>query len=54
MLKTGKKIGFALAYCDNDGSLERESYIGSVFIPGTDKNQAWINADILGTLILIE
>jgi hypothetical protein len=42
------------AYSDNDGRLERENFIGSVFIPGTDKNQAWINAGILGTLILIE
>lgn len=53
-LLAGKKIGFALAYCDNDGSLERENFIGSVFILGTDKNQAWINADILGTLVLVE
>ncbi len=53
-LKAGKKIGFALAYCDNDGSKERENFIGSVFVAGEDKNQGWINADIFGTLILIE
>jgi hypothetical protein len=53
-LRPGKKLGFALAYCDNDGSLERENFIGSVFILGTDKNQAWVNADILGTLVLVE
>ena len=51
-LKKGKKIGFALAYCDNDGSAERENFIGSVFVPGEDKNQGWINADIFGTLVL--
>ena len=51
-LREGKKIGFALAYCDNDGSAERENFIGSVFVPGEDKNQGWINADIFGTLIL--
>ncbi len=50
----GKKIGFALAYCDNDGSKERENFIGSVFVPGEDKNQGWINADIFGTLVLKE
>lgn len=54
ILKANKKIGFALAYCDNDGSTERENFIGSVFVPGEDKNQAWINADIFGTLLLKE
>ena len=53
-LKSGKKVGFALAYCDNDGSKERENFIGSVFVPGEDKNQGWINADIFGTLVLEE
>ena len=54
ILKADKKIGFALAYCDNDGSTERENFIGSVFVSGEDKNQAWINADIFGTLLLKE
>ena len=49
-----KKIGFALAYCDNDKSTERENFIGSVFIPGEDKNQGWIDANVFGTLILKE
>ncbi len=53
-LSKNKKLGFALAYCDNDGSLERENFIGSVFIPGEDKNLAWIDADIFGTLVLKE
>lgn len=53
-LTKDKKIGFALAYCDNDGSKERENFIGSVFVPGEDKNQGWINADIFGTLVLKE
>ena len=53
-LQVGQKIGFALAYCDNDGSVERENFIGSVEVPGEDKNQGWINADIFGTLELVE
>ncbi len=53
-LAKNKKMGFALAYCDNDGSMERENFIGSVFIPGEDKNRAWIDADLFGTLILKE
>lgn len=53
-LKQNNKVGFALAYCDNDGSKERENFIGSVFIPGEDKNQGWIDADVFGTLVLKE
>ncbi len=53
-LSADKKIGFALAYCDNDGSTERENFIGSVFVPGEDKDQGWIDADIFGTLVLRE
>ncbi len=53
-LMKGKKMGFILAYCDNDGSMERENLIGSVFIPGEDKNLAWIDADFFGTLELEE
>lgn len=52
VLSKNKKVGFALAYCDNDGSTERENFIGSVFVPGEDKNVGWINADIFGTLVL--
>lgn len=53
-LKINKRIGFALAYCDNDGSKERENFIGSVFVPGEDKNQGYKDANIFGTLILLE
>ena len=53
-LNTNDKIGFALAYCDNDGSKERENFIGSTFVPGEDKNQGYINADIFETIQLVE
>ena len=53
-LEKNKKIGFAIAYNDNDHSEERENFIGSVFVPGEDKNQGWINADIFGTIVLID
>lgn len=53
-LKANNKIGFALAYCDNDGSKERENFIGSTFVAGEDKNQGYINADIFDTIQLIE
>jgi hypothetical protein len=53
-LKPNKRIGFALAYCDNDNSNERENFIGSIAVAGEDKNQAYIDANIFGTLLLIE
>ena len=54
VLAIGQKIGFALAYCDNDTSKERENFIGSVFVPGEDKNRGWIDAGIFGTIELIQ
>lgn len=51
-LLASKKIGFALAYCDNDGSVERENFIGSIPVEGEDKNRGWIDANIFGTLLL--
>ncbi len=51
-LTTGKKIGFALAYCDNDSSVERENFIGSIPVEGEDKNRGWIDAGIFGTILL--
>lgn len=51
-LDNGKQMGFAIAYCDNDGSAEREHFIGSVKIEGDDKNRGWIDAGIFEELIL--
>ncbi|GAB4339120.1 MAG: hypothetical protein OHK0038_18170 [Flammeovirgaceae bacterium] len=52
LLSENKKMGFALAYCDNDYSKERENFIGSVPIEGTEKNLGYLTADVFGTLIL--
>jgi hypothetical protein len=52
LLKSGKKMGFALAYCDNDHSPERENFMGSVLVAGEDKNRGWIDAGIFGLLTL--
>jgi Carbohydrate family 9 binding domain-like len=52
MLSAGKKMGFALAYCDNDRSPERENFIGSVPVKGTDKNRGFIDASVFGQLEL--
>ncbi|MEL7002220.1 MAG: CBM9 family sugar-binding protein [Bacteroidota bacterium] len=53
-LTRNKNIGFALAYCDNDQSVERENFIGSEPVEGEDKNRGWIDAGIFGTLVLVD
>jgi hypothetical protein len=53
-LKAGKLMGYAVAYCDSDDGGYRENFYGSMNIPGTDKNRAWIDASILGTLMLVD
>jgi len=54
VLHAGKRMGLAVAYCDNDGGPDRESFVGSEEIQGADKNVAWQNADVFGGLILEE
>lgn len=51
-LSSGNKVGFAIAYCDNDTSDHRENFIGSVEVEGPDKDRGWKDAGIFGTLIL--
>ena len=53
-LTRNKRLGFALAYCDNDASDKRENFIGSEVIEGEDKNRGWIDAGIFGTLVLVD
>jgi hypothetical protein len=52
-LSGGKILGLAAAYCDNDGNFDRESFMGSIYIAGKDKNTAWMNASVFGTLELL-
>ncbi|MGE5599740.1 MAG: sugar-binding protein, partial [Bacteroidota bacterium] len=53
-LYPGKRMGVAVAYCDNDGGADRESFMGSEDIPGADKNVAWQDADVFGPMVLEE
>ena len=53
-LRLGKKLGFAIAYCDNDHSTERENFIGSIPVAGTDKNKGYIDAGIFGEMELVK
>ncbi len=54
-LFAGKVLGFMLAYCDNDGSKEREHFIGSVDIEAVNgnKNLGYITADVFQKLTLV-
>ncbi len=52
LLKRGKKVGLAIAYCDNDHSPERESFIGNITLPNAEKTRKWLNADAYCTLEL--
>ncbi len=56
ILNKGKKMGFMIAYCDNDGNEERENFISSFDIPAIngDKNRAYIDASVFETLTLID
>lgn len=53
-LTIGKMMGFSMAYCDNDGGTTRQSFIGSEFVPGTNKNVAYIDANVFGNLELVD
>jgi len=52
-LAAGKKMGLAVAYCDCDRGSTREHFIGSMEIPGQDKNRAWIDASLFLPLELL-
>lgn len=52
-LGAGKVMGFMVAYCDNDGTYDRQNFVGSIFIAGRDKNVGWINASVFGSLELL-
>ncbi|MEW6998687.1 sugar-binding protein [Colwelliaceae bacterium BS250] len=51
-LTAGKVMGLMLAYCDNDGSVLRENFIGSEVAEGEGKDRGWIDAGLFGKLIL--
>ena len=53
-LHDGKVLGFAVAYCDADEKNTRERFIGSVYIPGENKNVAWQNASVFAKLYLFK
>jgi hypothetical protein len=53
-LVTDKKMGFAIAYCDNDETTGRENFIGSMYLTSTNNNAMYQNADYFGPMVLSE
>lgn len=53
-LTSGKKMGFAIAYCDNDETKTRENFIGSMVMPQSNFNDMYKNADYFGLMILAD
>ena len=53
-LNANKEMGFMLAYCDNDGSKQREHFMGSTNVQAVngDKNLGYIDASVFSTLTL--
>jgi hypothetical protein len=52
-LNDGKMMGFAVAYCDANQTNSREYFMGSMYIPGANKNVAWQTADVFARLHLV-
>ncbi len=53
-LKHNKKMGFAVAYCDNDETKSRENFIGSMVLTQATANDLYKNADHFGLMILVD
>jgi len=51
-LEPGKKMGFTIAYCDNDETTARENFIGSMVMTSATANDMYKNADHFGLMIL--
>lgn len=54
LLNQGKRMGFMVAYCDNDHSELREHFIGSEDAGEEHRDRGWIDANMFGTLELVE
>ena len=53
-LAHNKKMGLAVAYCDNDEKTTRENFIGSMVMTQATANDMYKNADHFGLMILVD
>lgn len=51
-LYRNKKMGLAVAYCDNDETTTRENFIGSMYMTQANNNEMYRNADYFGLMML--
>lgn len=49
-----KHMGFAIAYCDNDETMGRENFIGSMVMTEAQHNDMYKNADHFGLMFLVD
>ncbi|MEM1024574.1 MAG: sugar-binding protein [Myxococcota bacterium] len=54
LLAPGKVLGFSLAYGDNDGKQSRENFMGSRKTHGKNNDEGYVDADVFGSLRLLE
>ena len=53
-LAPDKKMGLAVAYCDNDETTTRENFIGSMYMTAANNNEMYRNADYFGLMQLVD
>ena len=53
-LTNNKKMGLAVAYCDNDEKTTRENFIGSMVMTQATANDMYKNADHFGLMVLVD
>jgi hypothetical protein len=46
-----QKIGFSIAYGDNDGNAARENFVGSKKTHGVNNDEGYTNSSVFGELI---
>lgn len=49
-----KRIGFSIAYGDNDGNNSRENFMGSKMTHGVNNDEGYVNADVFGSILFVE
>ena len=53
-ITNGKRIGFSMAYGDNDGKKSRENFMGSRKTHGINNDEGYVNANVFGSVFFVE
>lgn len=53
-INSQKRIGFSIAYGDNDGKQIRENFMGSKKTHGVNNDEGYVNADVFGSITFLE